>query len=450
MKEKSCLNCLKPQEIVKELDRYIIGQGDAKKAVAIGLRNRYRRKMVEKPLRDDIVPKNILMIGPTGVGKTEIARRIAKLTDAPFVKVEATNFTEVGYVGKDVDTIIKDLMDVSLKKERRKAKEEVESKAREIAKNKILDILMEKTTDNSDDREKERDDLSRAFDRGELDGKEIEIDIIEQPRSIMEHVDLPEGSAHIGMINIGEIIGKNFVGEKKKKKQINLKEAYNIFIEDEEDELLDEEKVIKIALNRVEEDGIVFIDEVDKVSLRDSGSNKGANVSREGVQRDLLPLIEGTTVNTRYGIVKTDHILFIASGAFHNSSVSDLLPEFQGRFPIRVQLKQLTENDLIRILEEPDSSLIKQYIALLKTEGVHISFTKDGIKEIACFAQKMNEEVENIGARRLHTLIEKIVENLSYEAAEMKKGTKVKIDKKYVNDHLGDLDKKIDVSKFIL
>lgn len=442
------IKCLKPQELVKELDKYIIGQTEAKKAVAVALRNRYRRKLIEKPLRDEIVPKNILMIGSTGVGKTEIARRIAKLTDAPFVKVEATNFTEVGYVGKDVDSIIKDLTDVSIKKERKKAKEENEAKAKEIAKNKIIDIMLEIIPEESKEKEKEK--LLELFDKGELFDRDIEIDIPEQPKSFIDQIDFPEGSAHIGMISIGEIVGKSFGIEKKKKKKMKVKEAFDIFVEDEEDELLDEEKVMKTAIQKVEEDGIVFIDEIDKVSMRDNSSVKGANVSREGVQRDLLPLIEGTTINTRYGIVKTDHILFIASGAFHNSSVSDLLPEFQGRFPIRVQLNQLTENDFIKILEEPESSLIKQYIALMKTENINLSFTKDGIAEIASFAFKMNEEVENIGARRLHTLIEKILEDLSYNASEMEKGTKIKIDKKYVIEHIGDLNKKIDISKFIL
>lgn len=442
------IKCLKPQELVKELDKYIIGQTEAKKAVAVALRNRYRRKLIEKPLRDEIVPKNILMIGSTGVGKTEIARRIAKLTDAPFVKVEATNFTEVGYVGKDVDSIIKDLTDVSIKKERKKAKEENEAKAKEIAKNKIVDIMLEIIPEDSKEKEKEK--LIELFDKGELFDRDIEIDMPEQSKHFIDQIDFPEGSAHIGMISIGEIVGKSFGIEKKKKKKMKVKEAFDIFVEDEEDELLDEEKVMKIAIQKVEEDGIVFIDEIDKVSMRDNSSVKGANVSREGVQRDLLPLIEGTTINTRYGIVKTDHILFIASGAFHNSSVSDLLPEFQGRFPIRVQLNQLTENDFIKILEEPESSLIKQYIALMKTENINLSFTKDGIAEIASFAFKMNEEVENIGARRLHTLIEKILEDLSYNASEMEKGTKIKIDKKYVIEHIGDLNKKIDISKFIL
>ena len=442
------IKCLKPQELVKELDKYIIGQTEAKKAVAVALRNRYRRKLIEKPLRDEIVPKNILMIGPTGVGKTEIARRIAKLTDAPFVKVEATNFTEVGYVGKDVDSIIKDLTDVSIKKERKKAKEENEAKAKEIAKNKIIDIMLEIIPEESKEKEKEK--LLELFDKGELFDRDIEIDMPEQSKHFIDQIDFPEGSAHIGMISIGEIVGKSFGIEKKKKKKMKVKEAFDIFVEDEEDELLDEEKVMKIAIQKVEEDGIVFIDEIDKVSMRDNSSVKGANVSREGVQRDLLPLIEGTTINTRYGIVKTDHILFIASGAFHNSSVSDLLPEFQGRFPIRVQLNQLTENDFIKILEEPESSLIKQYIALMKTENINLSFTKDGIAEIASFAFKMNEEVENIGARRLHTLMEKIVEDLSYNASEMKDGTKVKIDKKYVIEHIGNLNQKIDINKFIL
>ncbi len=444
------INCLKPKDLVRELDRYIIGQGDAKKAVSIALRNRYRRKLIEKPLRDEIVPKNILMIGPTGVGKTEIARRIARLADAPFVKVEATNFTEVGYVGRDVDSIIKDLVDVSLKKERKKAREENSAKAKEVAKNKIIDIMLEIFPDGSEEKNKKREELGKLFDDGELMDNDIEITVVEAPHPMFDQFDLPDGVAHIGMISIGDILGKGFGGEKKKKKKMKVKEAYDIFVEDEEDELLDEEKVIKEAIRKVEDDGIVFIDEIDKVSMRDDASVKGVNVSREGVQRDLLPLIEGTTVNTRYGLVKTDHILFIASGAFHNSSVSDLLPEFQGRFPIRVQLNPLTEEDFVRILEEPESSLIKQYVALLKTENINLSFTKDGVREIAGFAFKMNEEVENIGARRLHTLIEKIVEDVSFNASEMKAGTKVKIDKKYVLEHIGDLNQKIDISKFIL
>lgn len=444
------INCLKPKELVKELDRYIIGQENAKKAVSVALRNRYRRKLVEKPLSDEIVPKNILMIGPTGVGKTEIARRIAKLVNAPFVKVEATNFTEVGYVGKDVDSIIKDLVDVSIKRERKKAKEENATKAKEIAKNKILDIVLEIFAGDDAEKAKHREELSKLFDEGKMMDDDIEITVAEASHPIFDQFDLPDGVAHVGMISIGDMLGKSLGIEKKKKKKMKVKEAYDIFIEDEEDELLDEEKVMKEAIRRVEQDGIVFIDEIDKVSMRDSSSVKGVNVSREGVQRDLLPLIEGTTVNTRYGIVKTDHILFIASGSFHNSSVSDLLPEFQGRFPIRVQLKPLTEEDFVKILDEPESSLIKQYVALLKTEKINLSFTKDGIKEIAHFAFKMNEEVENIGARRLHTLIEKIVEDLSYNASEMKAGTKVKIDKKYVLDHIGDLNQKIDINKFIL
>ena len=444
------INCLKPKDLVKELDRYIIGQNEAKKAVAIALRNRYRRKLVEKPLRDEIVPKNILMIGPTGVGKTEIARRIARLADAPFVKVEATNFTEVGYVGRDVDSIIKDLVDVSLKKERKRAKESNSEKAKEIAKNKIIDIMLEIIPENSEEKNKKREELSKLFDAGDLMDNDIEITVAENSHPIFNQFDLPDGVAHIDMISIGDIIGKSFGGEKRKKKKMKVKEAFEIFVSDEEDGLLDEEKVVKDAIQKAEEDGIVFIDEIDKVSMRDDVRLKGTNVSREGVQRDLLPLIEGTTVNTRYGIVKTDHILFIASGAFHNSSVSDLLPEFQGRFPTRVQLNPLTEDDFIRILEEPESSLIKQYVALLKTENINLSFTKDGIKEIASFAFKMNEEVENIGARRLHTLIEKIVEDISFDAPEMKSGTKVKIDKKYVLEHIGNLNQKIDINKFIL
>ena len=444
------IECMKPCEIVRELDRHIIGQNEAKKAVAVALRNRYRRKLVEGALRDEIVPKNILMVGPTGVGKTEIARRIAKLTDAPFIKVEATNFTEIGYVGKDVDSIIKDLTDSAVKVQFKKEKNLVGGEVREIANGRVLDIVVENFSDNIDERNKRKVELSIAFDNGELDDQDIEIDVPDNSRPFFETLDFPENASNIGVINITDVIGKSFGADKKKKKKMKLKEAFEIFLEDEEDELLDEDKIVKEAIRKVEEDGIVFIDEIDKVSMRDNSSSKSTNVSREGVQRDLLPLIEGTVVNTKYGLVKTDHVLFIASGAFHNSSVSDLLPEFQGRFPIRVQLKQLTEEDFVRILEEPDSSLIKQYTALMKTENINLSFTKDGIKELACLAFKINQEVENIGARRLHTLIEKVIEELSFEASEMKSGTKIKIDKKYIGSHIGDLAQKIDLNKFIL
>jgi ATP-dependent HslUV protease ATP-binding subunit HslU len=443
------LEYLKPQELVKKLDKYIVGQKEAKKAVAIALRNRYRRKMVEESLRDEIIPKNILMVGPTGVGKTEIARRIAKLTDAPFIKVEATNFTEVGYVGKDVESIIKDLLDNSIKKERKKEQKNSETKAKEMAKNKIIDIILKTFAGTDAEKEKEKESLTQLFDEGKLNETEIEIEVQEQSRPVIEQIDLTNEEVHMGMVGFGEIIGKVFNGKKKKEK-MNVADAFEIFVEDFEDDLIDEEKIIKISIKKVEEDGIVFIDEIDKVSMHDKSAIKGFDVSREGVQRDLLPLIEGTTVSTRYGQIKTDHILFIASGAFHNSNVSDLLPEFQGRFPIRVQLNKLEVSDFIKIMTEPDTSLTKQYSALMKVEDINLSFSKDGIEEIARLVFKMNEEIENIGARRLHTLIEKIIEDLSFEATEMKKGTKVKIDKKYVNNHIGELIIKTDLEKFIL
>ncbi len=433
---------LTPKQIVDELNRYIVGQQDAKKSVAIALRNRYRRKLVDSPLREEIVPKNILMVGPTGVGKTEVARRLAKLANAPFIKVEATKFTEVGYVGRDVDSIIRDLVEVAIKHLKSELKKDVQKKAEGHAKKRIVEILV---GENSLDATREK--FSKMLDAGELDEREIEIDITDSSNSFASSFDIPGGQ--VGMINIGEMIGKAMGGEKTKKIRTTVADALKSLVDEESGRMIDEDKVIKKAVKSVENDGIVFIDEIDKICVRNH--SKGGDVSREGVQRDLLPLVEGTTVSTKYGIIKTDHILFIASGSFHAAKPADLLPELQGRFPIRVQLNPLTEDDLTRILTEPEASLIKQYAALIAVENVKLNFTKDGISEIAKIAYRINGEVENIGARRLHTMLEKILEEVSFKSSEMKSGSKVTIDSNYVNKHLGDLASgKTDLSKFIL
>ena len=433
---------LTPRQIVEELNRYIVGQNDAKKAVAIALRNRYRRKLVESPLREEIMPKNILMIGPTGVGKTEVARRLAKLADAPFLKVEATKFTEVGYVGRDVDSIIRDLLDVAIKNNKNAMKKTVYDKAEKHAKKKILKILVGETA-----LDETREKFSKMLDNGEMNDKEIELEIIDNSSNAMNSFDIPGGQ--VGMINISEIIGKAIGSEKTKKARMTVEDALKTLIDEESNKMIDEDKIIKNSLKAVENDGIVFIDEIDKICAK--GNLKGGDVSREGVQRDLLPIVEGTTISTKYGIVKTDHILFIASGAFHVAKPSDLLPELQGRFPIRVQLKSLSEDDLLKILTEPEASLIKQYTALLAVENIELTFSEDGIKEMAKIAFKVNGEIENIGARRLHTMIEKILEEVSFEASEMKTGTKIDVDSAYVNKHLGDLlSNKNDLMKFVL
>jgi len=442
IESKNITKDLTPRQIVEELNRYIVGQNDAKKAVAIALRNRYRRKLVDSPLREEIMPKNILMIGQTGVGKTEVARRLAKLANAPFIKVEATKFTEVGYVGRDVDSIIRDLLDVAIKNNKNEMKKTVHDKAEKHAKKKILKILVGETA-----LDETREKFSKMLDNGEMNDKEIELEIIDNSSNSMNSFDIPGGQ--VGMINISEMIGKAIGSEKTKKARMTVEDALKTLIDEESNKMIDEDKIIKNSLKAVENDGIVFIDEIDKICAK--GNLKGGDVSREGVQRDLLPIVEGTTISTKYGIVKTDHILFIASGAFHVAKPSDLLPELQGRFPIRVQLKSLTEDDLLRILTEPESSLIKQYTALLAVENVILNFSEDGIKEMAKIAFKVNGEIENIGARRLHTMIEKILEEVSFEASEMKAGTEIIIDSTYVNKHLGDLlSSKNDLMKFVL
>ena len=432
-----------PKEIVKELDRYIIGQNEAKKAVAIALRNRWRRQRVPEDLREEILPKNILMIGPTGVGKTDISRRLAKLAEAPFLKVEATKFTEVGYVGRDVEQIVRDLIQISITMTQEKLRNKVKSQAQHNAEERVLNALVGKNASLET-----RSQFRAQLRSGKLNKKIIEIDLIDNPSGAgFPTLDIPGmPGSQVGMINLNEIFGKG-VGQKRKKKKMLIEKIYKPLMEEESDKLIDQEKIISIAKKDVEENGIVFLDEMDKICAR--SERTGGDVSREGVQRDLLPIIEGTTVSTKYGSIKTDHILFIASGAFHLSKPSDLLPELQGRLPIRVELNALTKDDFVKILNEPENSLIKQYKALLKTEQVDLDFRKDSIDEIAKLSTEINSNVENIGARRLHTVLEKLVENISFNATE-NKGKKIKITSKQVKDEVGKLAKNIDLSKFIL
>jgi ATP-dependent HslUV protease ATP-binding subunit HslU len=431
-----------PREIVSELDRFIIGQNDAKRAVAIALRNRWRRQQLPESLRDEVLPKNILMIGPTGVGKTEIARRLAKLAQAPFIKVEATKFTEVGYVGRDVEQIVRDLIEVSLAMTRERRRKEVAASAEALAEERVVDALVG-TNATADTRSKFR----KMLREGQLDDREIEIQSAEGGFGPMPTFDVPGmPGTQMGMINLGEILGKSFGRTKTRK--LKVKDSHAILIAEESDKLLDNESVQREAIVAAEQNGIVFIDEIDKICARSERS--GADVSREGVQRDLLPLIEGTTVATKHGSVKTDHILFIASGAFHIAKPSDLLPELQGRLPIRVELKALTKDDFKRILTETEASLIKQYVALLETEGVALSFAEDAIDEIASVAADINMTVENIGARRLHTVLERLLEEMSFAASDMPEGSSVAIDREYVRIHVSALAKNADLSKFIL
>ncbi|AZL15089.1 ATP-dependent protease ATPase subunit HslU [Rickettsiales endosymbiont of Stachyamoeba lipophora] len=440
---------LTPQKIVDQLNRFIIGQDEAKKAVAIALRNRIRRRMIEDPqLQEEIVPKNILMIGPTGVGKTEIARRLAKIVGAPFVKTEATKFTEVGYVGKDVDSIVRDLLENAISLVKKQMHERVKEQAEIAAEEKILDALVG-TNSNETTREKFRDLLKQ----GKLEDKEIEIEVLDQPANSGNPMfDVPGmPGAQMGIVNVGEMFQKALGMDKKTKpKKMSVKHALDILIKEESEKLIDQEKVIRTSIELTEQDGIVFIDEIDKVVT--SHERRGADASREGVQRDLLPLIEGTYINTKYGTIKTDHILFIASGAFHLSKPSDLLPELQGRLPIRVELKSLTKEDMIRILKETESSLLKQYQALLGTEHVNIKFTDDGIAKIAEIATTVNQNVENIGARRLHTMLEKLLEEISFKAGddEHLSNQPILVDEAYVINHLENITTKMDLSKFIL
>ena len=438
--KKEILNSLSPREIVSELDRFVVGQKNAKRAVAIALRNRWRRQALTGEMKDEVLPKNILMMGPTGVGKTEISRRLSKLAEAPFVKVEATRFTEVGYVGRDVEQIIRDLLEIAIAMEKVKKRKEVYAKAQKLAEERVLDALVgNKATVAT------RESFRKRLRNGDLDSNEINIDISETTQ--MPQFEIPGmPGANVGMINISEMLGKS-MGGKSKKKKMSVKESHEILINEESDKLIEQDKIIKAAKNSTENNGIVFLDEIDKISARTD--RVGGDVSREGVQRDLLPLIEGTTVSTKYGTIKTDHILFIASGAFQLAKPSDLLPELQGRLPIRVELDALNSDDFIRILKEPDNSLIKQYKALLKTENVDLEFSEDGIDTIANLAYEVNSKIENIGARRLHTIIERVLDEISFTATD-RSGEKIVIDAKYVKDNLGDLVKDTDLSKFIL
>ena len=430
-----------PREIVSELDRHIVAQSDAKRAVAIALRSRWRRMKVEGDLRDEITPKNILMIGPTGVGKTEISRRLAKLAGAPFLKVEATKFTEVGYVGRDVEQIIRDLVEIAIGITREARRKDVEAAAEKAAMERILDVFVG-TNATLATREKFRKQLIA----GELDDKEVELELADNG-SPFQGIEIPgQPGASMGMIELGSIFGKG--GGRTKKIKMKVQDAYAPLLAEEADKMLDEETLIKTSIEAVENDGIVFLDEIDKITAR-SDARGGGQVSREGVQRDLLPLIEGATVLTKHGAVKTDHILFIASGAFHVAKPSDMLPELQGRLPIRVELRALTREDFERILTEPEASLIKQYTAMMKTEEVALEFTEDGIKEIANVAAEVNARVENIGARRLHTVMERLLDEVSFSATD-RAGDSVVIDKEYVHKHVGELASDTDLSKFIL
>jgi ATP-dependent HslUV protease ATP-binding subunit HslU len=455
------LDELTPREIVAELDKYVVGQKDAKRAVAIALRNRMRRQKLTPDLAEEIIPKNIIMIGPTGVGKTEIARRLAKLANSPFLKVEASKFTEVGYVGRDVESMIRDLVEIAIDMVREEKLEEVSDKAELNAEERLLDILLpptpsprseapqagfvlEGTTSSGDSHNRTREKLRQQLREGKLDERMVEIEVRERQFPSFEIIS-NQGVEEMD-VNIKDML-PNIFGQRTKKRKMKVNEAFEYLIQEEEGRLIDMDQVTRTAIDRVEDTGIIFLDEIDKIAGRESGH--GPDVSREGVQRDILPIVEGTTVNTRYGMVRTDHILFVAAGAFHVSKPSDLIPELQGRFPIRVELQSLTMEDFIRILTEPKSSLVKQYTALLETEGVELEFTRDSLEEVARFAFRVNEGTENIGARRLHTIMERVLDKISFDAPE-KKGEHIKIDGDYVREMLADIVKDQDLSRYIL
>jgi len=457
----AALDELTPREIVAELDKYVVGQNDAKRAVAIALRNRTRRQKLPPDMAEEVIPKNIIMIGPTGVGKTEIARRLAKLANSPFLKVEASKFTEVGYVGRDVESMIRDLVEIAIEMVREEKLEDVSDKAELNAEERLLDILLppslpprqesapagfvlEANTSSGDSQSRTREKLRQQLREGKLDDRMVEIDVRERNFPSFEIIS-NQGVEEMD-VNIKDML-PNIFGQRTKKRKMKVNEAFEYLIQEEEQRLIDMDQVTRMAIDRVEDSGIIFLDEIDKIAGRESGH--GPDVSREGVQRDILPIVEGTTVNTRYGMVRTDHVLFIAAGAFHVSKPSDLIPELQGRFPIRVELQSLTMDDFIRILTEPKSSLVKQYTALLETEGVKLEFTKDSLEEVARFAFRVNEGTENIGARRLHTIMERVLDEISFSAPE-KKGEHITVDADYVRKMLSDIVKDQDLSRYIL
>src|SRR5438132_4501361 len=443
VEEEPALDELTRREIVRELDKHVIGQAEAKRAVAIALRNRIRRQKLDPEMAEEVMPKNILMIGPTGVGKTELARRLAKLANSPFMKVEASKFTEVGYVGRDVESMIRDLVDIAIDMVREERLDEVAERAEANAEERLLDLLMPPQPENSDSTERTREKLRERLKAGKLDERIVEIDVKERGPTF--EISTNSGVEEMD-VNLKDLL-PNLFGQRSRKRKMRVSEALDYLVQEEEQKLIDMDQVVRVALERVETSGIIFLDEIDKIAGREGGH--GPDVSREGVQRDILPIVEGTTVNTRHGFVRTDHILFVAAGAFHVSKPSDLIPELQGRFPIRVELKSLTEADFIRILREPKNALVKQYTALMDTEGIKLTFTEDAIEELAAFAARVNESTENIGARRLHTIMEKLLEEISFAGPDLKKKN-VKVDVAYVRKQLPDIVKDQDLSRYIL